>query len=133
MRLELGCVDQDVLFLAALGGQTLHHPGKDTHVTPSLPSIVERLGRPILPRSVASPQAIAINEDYPAQYPPMVDSRLAMAVSEEGPQPLHLLVRQPEKMAHHHPRKIGSLNHAASGAPSRSMGSDPGRQERLEI
>ncbi|WP_233517127.1 hypothetical protein, partial [Pseudotabrizicola alkalilacus] len=40
-------------------------------------------------------------------------------------QPLHLVVRQPEKIAHHHPRQFGSLNHAGRAASSRLMGPDP--------
>ncbi|WP_304618221.1 AAA family ATPase, partial [Paracoccus sp. (in: a-proteobacteria)] len=40
-------------------------------------------------------------------------------------QPLHLRVGQPEKIAHHHPRQFGSLNHAGRTASRKSMGPDP--------
>ncbi len=41
MRFQVGRVDHDDLLFAAFGGQPLHHPGEDTHVTPPLPAIVE--------------------------------------------------------------------------------------------
>jgi hypothetical protein len=73
-----------------------HHKVCDpNHVPPPLPSVVERLRRAILPRRIAPPQAIAIDEDYAAQNPPIIDARLAMALRKERPQPIHLLVRQP--------------------------------------
>ena len=96
MRLEIRRVDHDGLLIGALGGQSLHHPGEDPHVTPSLPTVVERLRRAILARGVAPTQAITIDEDYSAQNAPIIHPRLAVAPREERPQPLHLLVRQPE-------------------------------------
>ena len=48
-----------------------------------------------------------------------------MALWKERSQPLHLLVRQPEQIAHDHPRSSGALNHAAAAASSKSMGPDP--------
>lgn len=122
MCFQIGCIDHDDLLLAALGGQPLHHPGEDAHVAPPLPAIVEGLGRAILPRRVAPSQPIAIYEDYAAQDPSIIDPRLAMALRKKRLQPLHLLVRQPEKVAHHNPRQFGSLNHAGRAASSRSMG-----------
>ena len=50
-----------------------------------------------------------------------------MALWKERSQPLHLLVRQPEQIAHDHPRSSGALNHAAAAASSKSMGPDPKR------
>ena len=55
----------------------------------------------------------------------IIDSRHAMALREERPKPGHLCVRQPEKIAHHHPHQFGGLNHAAGAESSRSMGPDP--------
>ncbi len=130
MRLEIRRVDHDNLLLTAFGGQTLHHSREDPHVAPPLPTIVERLRRSIFSRGIAPPQAIAIDEDYPAQHPPIIYPRLAMAPWKERLQPLHLLFGQPEKVAHHHPRQFGSLNHAGRAASSRLMGPDPrGRQQ----
>jgi hypothetical protein len=48
-----------------------------------------------------------------------------MAPREKRLQPLHLIVRQPEKIAHHTPCNFGALNHAATAVSSRSMGPDP--------
>ena len=127
MRLQIGRVDQDGLLLGAFRGQPLHHAGENPHVTPPLPSVVERLRRAILTWRVAPPQAIAIDEDYAAQNPPIIHPRLAMALREKRLQPLHLLVRQPEKIAHHHTRQFGALNHVAIAASSRSMGPDPNK------
>ena len=95
MRLEIRCIDHDRLLLGAFGGQSLHHPGEDPHVTPPLPTVVERLRRPILTRGITPPQAIAIDEDNPAENPPIIHPRLAMALRKERLQPLHLVVRQP--------------------------------------
>jgi hypothetical protein len=44
-----------------------------------------------------------------------------MALREKRLQPIHLLVLQPVKIAHYHPRQFGSLNHAGRAASSRSM------------
>lgn len=125
MRLQVCRVDHDDLLLAAFGGQPLHHPGEDPHVAPPLPAVVEGLGRAILPRRIAPSQPVAVDEDYPAQHSPVIDPRLPVAFGEERLQPLHLRVRQPEKVAHPHPRQFGSLNHAGRTASSRSMGPDP--------
>jgi hypothetical protein len=96
MRLQVGRVDHDGLLLGTFGGQSFHHPGEDPHVTPPLPSVVEGLRRAIFTRRIAPPQAIAIDEDYTAQDPPIIDARLTVALWKERFQPLHLLVRQPE-------------------------------------
>jgi hypothetical protein len=50
----------------------------------------------VFTRRIAPPQAISIDEDYTAQYPPIIQARLTMALRKERFQPLHLLVRQPE-------------------------------------
>ena len=118
-------IDHDDLLLAAVGGQSLHHPGEDPHVAPPLPAIAEGPGRAILPRRVTPSQPVAIEEDIAAQHASVVDPRLAMALRDERLQPLHLLFRHPEKVAHHHPRQFGSLNHAGRPASSRLMGPDP--------
>lgn len=125
MRLEVGRINHDDLLLATFGGQPLHHPGEDPQITPPLPPVIERLGRAILPRRVTPSQPVAIDEDYATQHAPVIDPRLAVALREKRLQPIHLLVRQPEKVAHDHPRKFGSLNHAGRAASSRSMGPDP--------
>lgn len=103
MRLQVGRIDRDGPMLGALRGQSLHHPGKDPHFTPPIPSVVERLRRAILMRRIVPPQPIATEEDYPTQHTQIVDPRPAMALRKEWLHPLHLLVRQTEMAAHHNP------------------------------
>lgn len=125
MRFQVGRVDHHDPLLAAFGRQPLHHPGKDPHVAPPLPAIVEGLVRPILLGRIAPPQAIAVDEYYTAQHTPIIDPRTPMALRKKRFQPLHLLVCQPEKIAHRAPRQRGALNHAGAAASTQSMGPDP--------
>ena len=125
MRLQVCRVDHHDLLLAPAGGQPRHDPGEDPHPAPTDPAVVERLRRPILGRGVAPPQPIAIDEDYAAQHAPVIDPRTTMALREKRPQPLNLFLGQPEQVAHHHPRKFGSLNHAGRQLSSQLMGPDP--------
>ena len=67
---------------------------------------------------------MAIDEDYAAQHATVIDTRLAMALRKKRLQPVHLLVGQPEKVAHHDARKFGSLNHAGQTDSSRTIGPD---------
>jgi hypothetical protein len=76
MRLQTGCVDLDSFLFDALGGQTLHHPGKDSHLTPALLTVVKCLRQTILTQGVAPAQAVAIKEDYFAQYMPLISTPL---------------------------------------------------------
>jgi len=39
---------------------------------------------------------LAIDEDYAAQNPPLIDARISMALRKERFQTLHLIARQPE-------------------------------------
>jgi hypothetical protein len=110
MRLQVGRVDRDGLLLGPFEGQSFHHPGEHPPVAPPFPPVVLGLGRAILPWRIAPTQAIAIDEDYAAQNPPIINPGLAMALRQKRPQQLHFLVGQPEKVAHHHPRQFGSLN-----------------------
>ena len=108
VRFQIGRINHDSLLLGAFGGQDLHYPGKDPHVALPLPSVVERLRRPILLGRITPPQAIAIDEDYATQDAPVIDPRLAMALRKERLQPLHLLVGQPEKVAHDRSHQFGA-------------------------
>ena len=58
-----------------------------------LPAAVERLVRAVGGRSVTPTQPIAIDEDNPTQHPSVIDPR-------KGGKLGHLLVGQPEKVAH---------------------------------
>jgi hypothetical protein len=121
VRLQGSRVDHHRLRNSGLGSQTIHHSGEDAFVAPPLPAVVEGLRRAIFLRHSASPQAIAIVEDYPARSPPIINARLAMVFGKEGLKPHHLRISQPEKLAH---GSVSSrrLNHAAA---ARSMGPDP--------
>jgi hypothetical protein len=44
-------------------------------------------------------QPIALNEDYPAQHPPVIDTGLAARLRKERPKPVNLRLGQPEKIA----------------------------------
>ena len=83
--------------------------------------VVEGLRRPILLGCIAPAQAIAIDEYYAAQYTPVIDARLALALWKEAFQTRHLRVRRPEKIAHRSV-SVRGLTHAASGC---SMGPVP--------
>jgi hypothetical protein len=37
-----------------------------------------------IPARAAPPQPVAVDEDYPAQHPPVIDSRLAVALGKNG-------------------------------------------------
>lgn len=121
MRLQVSRVDHHRLRDGSLSGQAIHHPGEDPPVAPPLPSIVEGLRRAVFFRRIAPPQPIAIDKDYAAQHPPVIDARLTVALGKEGLQTGHLRVGQPEKVAHD-PVFLRSLNQAAS---ARSTGPDP--------
>ena len=112
--LQVDCVDHHRLRNGCLGGQPVHHRGTGPFVAQPPPAIVKCLGRAILPGRLAPAQAIAIDEDYAAQYPPVIDPRLAVALGEEGLQTGHLRIGKPEKIAHD-PVSLRRLNHAASG------------------
>jgi hypothetical protein len=94
-----------------------------------LPPVVVGLRRAILLWRIAPPQAIAVDEDYSAQHPPVIVARLAMALGEEGLEPSHLRVGQPEKIAHRLV-SLRSLNHAER---ARSMGPDPRTKPEILI
>ena len=84
MRFQTGRVDHDGLVIGAFGafgGQARHDPGEDALFTPV---VVESFGRTILPRRVAPPQTIAIDEDYATQNSSIINPGLAMALGENG-------------------------------------------------
>jgi hypothetical protein len=86
--------------IGAFGGQARHDPGEDALFTPAFPAVVESFGRTILPRRIALPQTIAIDEDYATQDPSIINPRLAMALGEKRFQALNLRLGQPVKIAH---------------------------------
>ena len=83
-------------------GQSDHHPGEDALVAPTFPAVVESLVRAVFLRRIAPAQTIAINKDYPAQHPPVIDAGFAMRLWEEGLKTRHLGVGQPKQIRHVH-------------------------------
>lgn len=100
MCLEVGRVDHQRVYLAALVCQFEKHPGEDAFLAPSLPAVVKGLGRAIGGRRVPPSQPIAIDEDYATEDALVVYSGLAVGRWKEGFQTRHLRVSQPEKIAH---------------------------------
>ena len=95
MRLELGGVDHQRIGLATLIRQFQQHPGKDALLAPSFPAAVQRFVRTVFRRCITPAQAIAVDEDYPAQHPLVVDAGLAVGLWEKGLQLGHLRIAQP--------------------------------------
>ena len=100
MGLKVGSLDHRGPFLTMIRRQPDHHLGEDPLVTPPLPTVVDCLVPPILPRGIAPPQAIAIDEDYLAQNRPIINRRLAMEFGEIGLKTRHLRITQPEETRH---------------------------------
>lgn len=75
MCLEVCRVDHHSLLFAVRRSEIGHHPRKDAFLAPTLPAAVKRLVWTIGGRSVAPTQAIAIDQDNPAQHTPIIPSR----------------------------------------------------------
>jgi hypothetical protein len=60
-------VDEDRLWQGESGHQPNHHPGEDLLVAPSLPSILEGVGRTEFRLRSVSEQSFATAEDYTTQ------------------------------------------------------------------
>lgn len=121
-RLELGRVNHVRCLVGAYGRQADHHLGEVPHFAPPLPTVVECVGRAILPRRVPPPQTTSIDDDHATLDASVIKTRLAMALGKERHESLHPLVGQPEKIAHHHPHQLSTLNHVIRAALSRSVG-----------
>ena len=64
-------------------------------IAPSLPAVVEGLVRTVFSGRIAPAQAVAADEDNPAQAPPVIDTRHPMALGEIRSMPRHLSFAQP--------------------------------------
>jgi hypothetical protein len=69
--------------MVTLDVQALHHSGKDPHITPALPFVVEGLGTTILARSIAC-RDHAIDKDYAVQHATVIDTPLAWLLGQNG-------------------------------------------------
>ena len=94
MRLLIRCVDHDGLRIGISGSQRLHRADEQTHLAPPFSTIVEHLVRAVVAERITPAQCIAVHENDAAQHPPVVNSRLAMALGKVGRQARHLLVCQ---------------------------------------
>lgn len=100
MCLQIRRVDHYRLRLGTLGGQPFHHAEEDTHLTPALLTVVERLVRAIRLGRIPPPQLIAVDENDATQHAPIIDPWPAVDLRKIGPKPRHLLVSQPIQVAH---------------------------------
>lgn len=81
---QTGRVDHDGAAFGLGAGQALHHPDEDASLTSSLPAVVEGLVRPVGRQRIPPAQAVAIDEDDPAQHTAVIHPRLAVALGAEG-------------------------------------------------
>lgn len=120
MRFQTGRVDDDGLVIGAFGGQARHDPGEDALFTPAFPAVAESFGRTILPRRVAPPQTIAIDEDYATQTLRSSTRGLPCSWGKRF-QALNLRLGQPVKIAH----RSGLLAKPESPQRTEIMGLEP--------
>ena len=82
--LRVGRVDHHDPGLLLLSRQLGHDRGEHTHPAPPLPAVVERLRRAIGRGRMLPHQPIALNEDNPAQHPPVIDPLLPRDFGKNG-------------------------------------------------
>ena len=84
MRFQMGRIDHQRVGVATLIRKSEEHFCEDAFLAPPLPATVKRLVRPVFLRRVAPSQTIAIDEDNAAQYPPVVNTGLAMGAAKQA-------------------------------------------------
>jgi hypothetical protein len=89
--------------------------------------VAEGLRWPILFGRITPTQAITIDEENYTQNSTIIDAWPAKAFGKERPQPRHLRVSQPERIAHRSV-SLWRLNHAKK---ARSMDADPNRANKI--
>jgi hypothetical protein len=87
-----GRIDHRGLLFAMSRRQADHHPGEVALVGTPLTTFVKRLVRAVFLRRVPPPQAIAIEEDNPAQDLSVIDAWLTVALEKAGLQTRYLRV-----------------------------------------
>ncbi len=85
VHLQVSRVDHNRLRLGVRRSQALHHPREHTGLAPTLPPIIQRLVRAILPGSISPAQPITIDEHDTAQHPTIIHARLAVALAYAPP------------------------------------------------
>ena len=100
MCLQVCRVDHYGRLLTVFRSETGHHPGKDALLAPAPPTALQRLVRPIGSGCITPAQAIADNENNPAENTSVINAWLAVGLRKIGSETCHLRVGQPEKVAH---------------------------------
>ena len=95
MCFEVGRIDGVRLVIRCLGSQSRYNSGEAPDVAPPLPSVVERLWRPIFSGRITPPQPIAIDEDNSTQYSAIIHPWLTVALWKIRAKPCHLIFVQP--------------------------------------
>jgi len=93
-------IDHQLIRCPTFGCQPCKDTVEDTHPTPADEPIADRLGRTASRWSRPSAQAVADHEDDAADDPPIIDAQHAMRQRKVRRDPAHLLVREPEQVAH---------------------------------
>jgi len=100
MCLQVCCVDHHSILFTVFSSEAGHHPSEDTLPAPTPPTAIKCFVRPIGSGCITPAQAIADDEDNPAENAPVINARLAMGLWEKRGKTCHLRIRQPEKVAH---------------------------------
>jgi hypothetical protein len=98
--------------------------GKHAHPAPPLSTVIERLRRTVGGRRVLPHQPMALYEDYPAQYRPVINPRFTTGLRKERRQALSLCFCQPEKKALMIHPQFGKMKHDATPRSSSFTGHD---------
>lgn len=85
-----------------IGHQSGYRTVENALVTPPFSTVVKRLVWAVSPRRTAPAQPVAINEDYPARSPPVIEPGVAVRLSEEWLKTRHLGVGQPKPIRNVH-------------------------------
>mgnify|MGYP000966948977 CR=1 FL=1 len=92
VRFRVGRVDHREPGLLCLRRQFGHDRGKHAHPAPPLPAVAEGLRRAADGGRGLSHPPVALDEEGPAQHPPVIDPRLATGLRKERPQLCSLCV-----------------------------------------
>ena len=73
MRLQMRCVDHQLVGLAALGGKGCEDAVEHAHPAPADEAVVDRFVRTVIGWSIAPALPVADHKDDPADDPPIID------------------------------------------------------------
>lgn len=96
MCLEMGGIDHQLIWLAALGRQLGKDPVEHAQAAPTDKAFVDRLVRAVTGRRVTPAQPVPDHEDDAIDDPPVIDPWNAVRQRKIGLNPAHLrLAQQP--------------------------------------